>query len=95
MENQRSTGVEAVRSGYIPEHMTNLEDVANKLDNAAGELHRLADRLLGTSPEKEPSNDVPTPVPNGLIAECNERSDSLLQLADRILFAVERLNQVA
>ena len=82
------------REVYLRQHIESLDCIVGKLSDASNSLHSLADRLLGVQPETDANKDVKA-CPEGVIGECQDRADLLSNKAEQILFALERLTQIA
>ena len=82
------------REVYLRQHIESLDCTANKLDDASSGLHALADRLLGGRPETD-HKENPKACPDGVIGECQDREALLMNKAEQIMVALERLQQIA
>ncbi len=82
---------------YLNQHAEHLDRTIERFGIAAEELHGIADRLLGGSKPPDSDKDKKAalePCPEGAIGQCQARAQELSTRADRISFAIERLQQV-
>jgi len=85
----------AVREGYLSQHIQSLDRLGSKLEQANEGLHGLADRLLGATPPDDKDKAALEPCPDGVMGQCQARDNCLHDKVDHVLFALERLQQIA
>ena len=90
-----SGDAKAERSGYLSQHIQSLDRLGSKLEQANEGLHGLADRLLGATPPDDKDKAALEPCPDGVMGQCQARDNCLHDKVDHVLFALERLQQIA
>jgi hypothetical protein len=75
-----------------PSAFGSIEDAARTASDAAARVKHFVDRLCGHEPETAGHSDA-SPIPNGLLSEAQDRTDSIRASMGRIFADMERLER--